>query len=149
MRFMIIVKADRDSEAGVMPSAELLAAMGKYNEQLVNAGVLLAAEGLHPTSKGARVRFVGSQRTVIDGPFAESKEIIAGFWLIQVKSREEAIEWVKRIPDPEPGKEGEIELRQVFDAEDFGPDLAAQVPEVFEAERKFRETQAAARTGRQ
>jgi len=140
MRFMLLVKASRDSEAGVMPSAELLAEMGKFNEQLIRAGVLLAGEGLHPSSKGARVRFKGSSRTVIDGPFAETKELVAGFWLIQVKSKEEAIEWVKRVPNPT-GEEGEIEIRQVFDAEDFGPELAAQVPEVFERERRFREAQ--------
>jgi hypothetical protein len=135
---MLLVKASRDSEAGVMPSAELLVEMGRFNEQLIKAGVLLAGEGLHPSSKGARVRFKGPNRTVIDGPFAETKELVAGFWLIQVKSKEEAIEWVKRVPNPT-GDEGEIEIRQVFDAEDFGPELAAQVPEVFEAERKFRE----------
>jgi hypothetical protein len=138
MRFMLLVKASRDSEAGVMPSAELLVEMGRFNEQLIKAGVLLAGEGLHPSSKGARVRFKGPNRTVIDGPFAETKELVAGFWLIQVKSKEEAIEWVKRVPNPT-GEEGEIEIRQVFDAQDFGPELAAQVPEVFEAERKFRE----------
>ena len=138
MRFMILVKADKNSEAGVLPSAELLTAMGKYNEQLIKAGVMLAGEGLHPSSKGARVRFSGSKRTVIDGPFAETKELVAGFWLIQVKSKEEAIEWVKRAPNPMPGTEPEIEIRQVFEAEDFG-ELANEVPEVFEAERKFRE----------
>src|SRR5687768_2124418 len=137
MRFMLLVKANRDSEAGVMPSAELLTAMGKFNEELVKAGVLLAGEGLHPSSKGARVKFSGSKRTVIDGPFAETKELIAGFWLIQVKSKEEAIEWVKRVPNPHEG-DSEIEIRQVFDAEDFG-ELVDQVPEVFEAGRKFRE----------
>ena len=138
MRFMLLVKASRDSEAGVMPSAELLVEMGRFNEQLIKAGVLLAGEGLHPSSKGARVRFKGPNRTVIDGPFAETKELVAGFWLIQVKSKEEAIEWVKRVPNPT-GDEGEIEIRQVFDAEDFGPELAAQVPEVFEAAGMFRE----------
>ncbi|HEX8905226.1 MAG TPA: YciI family protein [Longimicrobiaceae bacterium] len=138
MRFMILVKASADSEAGKLPSAELLTEMGKYNEELVKAGVLLAGEGLHPSSKGARVRFVGDKRIVIDGPFSETKELIAGFWLIQVKSREEAIEWVKRAPNPMPGTEAEIEIRQVFDAEDFG-DLVNEVPEVFEAERRFRE----------
>ena len=137
---MVLVKASRDSEAGVMPSAELLVEMGKFNEQLIKAGVLLAGEGLHPSSKGARVRFKGPNRTVIDGPFAETKELVAGFWLIQVRSREEAIEWVKRVPNPA-GDEGEIEIRQVFEAEDFGAELAAEVPEVFEAERKFREGQ--------
>ena len=130
MRFMIIVKATKDSEAGVMPGEQLLAEMGKYNEELTKAGVLLAAEGLQPTSKGARVKFSGAKRTVIDGPFAETKELIAGFWLWQVKSKQEAIEWVKRCPNPFPGKESEIEIRQVFEAEDFGaeftPELRAQ-----------------------
>jgi len=149
MRFMILVKANEDSEAGVMPSAELLAEMGKFNEELVKAGVLLAGEGLHPSSKGVRVRFSGSSRTVIDGPFSETKELLAGFWLIQVKSREEAIEWVKRAPNPMPGTEAEIEIRQVFDAEDFGPELRAAVPEVFEAEQKFREAEDARREERQ
>jgi len=129
MRFMIIVKATKDSEAGVMPSEQLLTEMGKFNEELVNAGVMLAGEGLQPSSKGARVRFSGSRRTVIDGPFAETKELIAGYWLWQVKSKEEAIEWVKRCPNPMPG-ESEIEIRQVFEAEDFGaeftPELRAQ-----------------------
>lgn len=142
MRFMVIIKASKDSEAGVLPSAELLAAMGRYNEELVKAGVLLAGEGLHPSSKGVRVRFSGDKRTVIDGPFAETKELVAGFWLIQVKSKEEAIEWVRRIPNPH-DEETEIELRQVFSEEDFGPELAAQVPEVFEAERQFREREEA------
>ncbi len=137
MRFMVLVKANADSEAGVLPSPELLQAMGKYNEELVKAGVLLAGEGLHPSSKGARVRFDGDSRTVIDGPFAETKELVAGFWLFQVRSREEAIEWVKRAPNPMPGTVTEIEIRQVFDAEDFG-DLQEQVPEVFEAERRMR-----------
>src|SRR5687767_9354831 len=109
MRFMLMVKATKDSEAGVMPSAELLSEMGKFNDELVKAGVLLAGEGLHPSSKGARVRFSGSKRTVIDGPFAETKELVAGFWLIQVKSLQEAIEWVKRVPNPMPGEESEIE----------------------------------------
>jgi hypothetical protein len=126
---MIIVKATKDSEAGVMPDEKLLTDMGKYNEELVRAGVMLAGEGLHPSSKGARVRFSGTRRTVIDGPFAETKELIAGFWLWQVKSLEEAIEWVKRCPNPMPG-ESEIEIRQVFEAEDFGeeftPELRAQ-----------------------
>jgi len=119
MRFMIIVKASKDSEAGILPSEELLAAMGKYNEELAEAGVLLAGEGLHPSSKGARVRFSGSKRIVIDGPFPETKELIAGFWLWKVKSKQEAIEWVKRCPNPMPGTESEIEIRQVFEAEDF------------------------------
>ena len=137
MRFMLLVKANRDTEAGVMPSAEMLAEMGRFNEQLIKAGVLLAGEGLQPSSKGARVRFKGNTRTVVDGPFAETKELVAGFWLIQVKSKEEAIEWVKRVPNPT-GEEGEIEIRQVFEEADFGPELAAQVPEVFEQERRFR-----------
>ena len=118
MRFMVVVKATKDSEAGVLPDPQLLAEMGRYNEELAKAGVLLAAEGLHPTSKGARVRFSGKNRTVIDGPFAESKELIAGFWLWQVRSLEEAIEWVKRCPNPMPG-ESEIEIRQVFETEEF------------------------------
>ena len=129
MRFMIIVKATADSEAGKMPSTELLTAMGKFNEELVNAGVLLAGEGLHPSSKGARIRYDGASRTVIDGPFAETKELIAGFWLIQVKSKEEAIEWMKRCPNPF-DTPSEIEIRQVFEMSDFGdavtPELAAQ-----------------------
>ncbi|HEX9302276.1 MAG TPA: YciI family protein [Casimicrobiaceae bacterium] len=130
MRFMVIVKATPSSEAGAMPSEKLLTEMGKFNEELVKAGVMLAGEGLHPSSKGARVRFSGGKRTVIDGPFAETKELIAGYWLWQVKSKEEAIEWVKRCPDPMPGEESEIEIRQVFEAEDFGaeftPELRAQ-----------------------
>ena len=129
MRFMVIVKATEDSEAGKMPSAELLTAMGKFNEELVNAGLLLAGEGLQPSAKGARIRYEGSQRTVIDGPFAESRELIAGFWLIQVKSKEEAIEWMKRCPNPF-DVPSEIEIRQVFEMEDFGevatPELIAQ-----------------------
>jgi hypothetical protein len=134
MRFMVIVKADKNTEAGGMPSQELLAAMGKYNEELVNAGVLLAGEGLHPSSKGARVRFSGSNRTVIDGPFAESKELVAGFWIFQVKSLEEAIEWVKRSPNPLEG-ESEIEIRQIFEAEDFGAEFT---PELREQEERIR-----------
>jgi len=118
MRFMAIVRANKDSEAGVMPSKELLAAMGKFNEEMVKAGVLLAAEGLKPSSRGARVKFSGNKRTVVDGPFTESKELIAGFWLLQVKSKEEAIEWIKRSPAPFEG-ESEIEIRQVFEARDF------------------------------
>jgi hypothetical protein len=126
---MIIVKATEDSEAGKMPSVELLTAMGKFNEELVNAGVLLAGEGLHPSSKGARIRYDGARRTVMDGPFAETKELIAGFWLIQVKSKEEAIEWMKRCPNPFEVP-SEIEIRQVYEMEDFGevatPELVAQ-----------------------
>ena len=123
MRFMVLVKADKNSEAGVMPSQQLLTAMGKYNEQLAKAGVLLAAEGLHPSSKGARVRFAGGKKTVIDGPFTETKELIAGFWLWQVKSKEEAIEWLKRAPF---GKT-EVEIRQVFEAEDFGAEFTTEL----------------------
>jgi hypothetical protein len=126
MRFMLIVKASKDSEAGIMPGPELLEAMGKFNQELIKAGVLLAGEGLQPSSKGARVRFSGDKRTVIDGPFTETKELIAGFWLIQVKSKDEAIAWVKRSPNPHPGAEAEIEIRQVFEAEDFGPEIAAE-----------------------
>jgi hypothetical protein len=122
MRFMAIVKANKDSEAGVLPSAGLLAAMGKFTEDMAKAGVLLAAEGLHASSKGARVRFSGTKRTVIDGPFAETKELIGGFWLLQVKSKEEAIEWIKRSPNPFEG-ESEIEIRQVFEANDFPADI--------------------------
>jgi hypothetical protein len=134
MRVMVIVKANKDTEAGVMPSTELLAAMGKYNEELVKAGVMLAGEGLHPSSKGARVKFSGTKRTVVDGPFTEAKELIAGFWLWQVKSKEEAIEWAKRIPNPT-GEEGEIEIRQVFEAEDFGAEFT---PELREQEERVR-----------
>ena len=129
MRFMILVKADKNSEAGVPPDEKLLAEMGKYNEDLARAGVLLAAEGLHPTSKGARVRFSGTKRTVIDGPFTEAKELIAGFWLIQVRSKEEAIEWVKRCPNPMPSEEAEIEIRQVFEPEDFSPEIRPELRE--------------------
>ncbi|MHC8354010.1 YciI family protein [Pseudomonas sp. LB3P81] len=136
MRFMIIVKASPDSEAGVMPREELLTAMGNYNEELVKAGIMLAGEGLHPSSKGARVQFSGNQRTVIDGPFIETKELIAGYWLWQVKSKEEAIEWVKRCPNPMPGTEAEIEIRQVFEAEDFGAEFT---PELREQEERLRE----------
>jgi len=132
---MILVKADKNSEAGVLPDEKLLTDMGKYNEELVKAGIMLAGEGLHPSSKGARVRFSGSKRTVIDGPFAETKELIAGFWLWQVKSKEEAIEWVKRCPNPFPGTESEIEIRQVFEAEDFGAEFT---PELREQEERVR-----------
>jgi hypothetical protein len=119
MRFMILIKANEDSEAGVMPSQELLDQMNKYNQELVAAGVMLAGEGLQPSSKGARVKFSGDKRTVVDGPFTEAKELIAGFWLIQVKSKDEAVEWTKRIPNPD-GGESEVEIRQVFEPEDFG-----------------------------
>ena len=129
MRFMVIVKATKDSEAGVMPTEELFTAMGKYNEELAKAGIMLAGEGLQPSSKGARIRFNGKNRTVIDGPFAETKELVAGFWLWQCKSMDEAIEWAKRCPNPMPG-ESELEIRQVFENEDFGaeftPELQAQ-----------------------
>jgi len=134
MRFMVIVKATNDSEAGEMPSTELLAAMGKYNEELVKAGIMLAGEGLHPSSKGARVRFSGPKRTVIDGPFAETKELIAGYWIWQVRSLDEAIEWVKRCPNPMNG-DSDIEIRQVFEAEDFGEALT---PELQEQEERIR-----------
>ena len=130
MRFMVMVRATRDSEAGVMPEQKLLADMTAFNEELVKAGVMLAGEGLHPSSKGARVKFSGSKRTVVDGPFAETKELIAGFWVWQVKSKDEAIEWVKRCPNPFTNQDSEIEIRQIFEAEDFGaeftPELRAQ-----------------------
>ena len=126
MRFMIIVKATKESEAGVMPSEQLLTEMGQFNEKLVQAGVMLAGEGLHPSSKGARVRFSGEQRTVIDGPFAETKELIAGFWLWQVASKEEAIAWVRQCPNPH-GGDCEIEIRQLFEAEDFGTELTPEL----------------------
>ena len=142
MRFMIIVKASKDSEAGKMPSEELLAAMGKYNEELVKAGIMLAGEGLQPSSKGARVRFSGERRTVIDGPFAETKELIAGFWLWQVKSKQEAIDWIKRSPL----RDAEVEIRQVFEAEDFGAEFT---PELREQEERLRaETEKLASAGR-
>ena len=140
MRFMIIVKATKDSEAGALPSEELLTAMGKYNEELAKAGILLAGEGLQPSSKGARVRFSGPKRTVVDGPFTETKELIAGFWMWKVKSKEEAIEWVKRCPNPMPG-DSEIEIRQVFEAEDFGEQFTPELKE--QAERVY--TQVSAR----
>ena len=134
MRFMVLVKATKSSEEGVLPSEELLAAMGKYNEELVKAGVMLAGEGLHPSSKGARVRFEGEKRTVIDGPFAETKELVAGFWLWKCASLQEAIEWAKRCPNPMP-EESELEIRQVFEAEDFGAEFT---PELREQEEKLR-----------
>jgi hypothetical protein len=136
MRFMVIVKANADSEAGVMPSEEILTAMMKYNEELVKAGAMLAGEGLHPSSKGVRVGFSGGKKTVIDGPFAETKELIAGYWLIQVKSMDEAIDWVKRAPF----EDGEVEIRQVFEADDFGPELT---PELREREERLRAQTAA------
>jgi hypothetical protein len=125
MRFMVIVKASKESEAGAMPDEKIFAAMGKYNEELVKAGVWLSGDGLHPSSKGVRVRFSGTSRTVIDGPFTETKELIAGYWIWQVKSKEEAIEWLKRCPNPMPS-ESEIELRQVFELDDFGPALTPE-----------------------
>jgi len=134
MRFMVMVKADRNSEAGVMPSEQLLAEMGKFNEELVKAGVMQAGEGLHPSSKGARVRFSGKQRTVVDGPFAETKELVAGFWIWKCNSLQEAIEWVKRCPNPMPG-DSEIEIRQIFEADDFGE---AFTPELREQEERLR-----------
>ena len=131
MRFMVLVKADKNSEAGVMPDTKLLAAMGKFNEDLVKAGVMLAGEGVQPSSKGARVKFAGGKKTVIDGPFAETKELVAGFWLWQCKSKEEAIEWLKRAPF----EETEVEIRQIFEAEDFGANLT---PELREQEERLR-----------
>ena len=139
MRVMVLIKASKDSEAGVMPSEQLLTEMGQFNEELVKAGIMLDGEGLHPSAKGARVRFSGSKRTVIDGPFAETKELIAGYWIWRVKSMEEAIEWVKRCPNPMPG-ESEVEIRQVFEAEDFGTEFT---PELREQEERVR-AQAAA-----
>jgi hypothetical protein len=135
MRVMVIIKANKDSEAGVLPDEKLLTDMGQFNEELVKAGVMLAGEGLHPSSKGKRVRFSGTKRTVIDGPFAETKELIAGFWLWQVKSMEDAIEWVKRSPNPFQDAESEIEIRQIFEAEDFGAEFT---PELREQEERLR-----------
>ena len=139
MRFMVIVKATQDSEAGAMPSEQLLTDMGKYNEELAKAGILVAGDGLQPSSKGARVRFSGPKRTVVDGPFAETKELIAGFWLWKVKSKEEAIEWVRRCPNPMPG-DSEIEIRQVFEAEDFGEQFTPELKE--QAERVYTQVSA-------
>jgi hypothetical protein len=139
MRFMILIKASKESEAGVLPSEPLLTEMGQFNEELVKAGVMLAGEGLQPSSKGARVKFAGPKRTVVDGPFAETKELIAGFWLWQVKSMDEAIEWVKRIPNPT-GETGEVEIRQVFEADDFGANLT---PEARKREERLRSQVAA------
>lgn len=135
MRMMVIVKASQDSEAGKLPTQELLEAMGKYNEELVNAGIMLSGEGLQPSSKGTRVRFVGDERIVTDGPFTETKELVAGFWIWQVKSMEEAIEWVKRCPNPMPGTEAEIEIRPLFEDEDFGEEFT---PELREQEARVR-----------
>jgi len=139
VRFMVLVKADKNSEAGVMPSEKLLADMGQYNEELMKAGVLLAGEGLHPSSKGARVKFSGAKRTVVDGPFPETKDLVCGFWILQVKSREEAIEWVKRCPNPMEG-ETELEIRQVFEADDFGAELT---PDLRASEQRMRDQLAA------
>jgi len=127
MRVMVIIKATKNSEAEIMPSAKLLADMGKFNEELVKEGVMLAGEGLHPSSKGKRVRFGAGKKTIVDGPFSETKELVAGFWLWQVKSIEEAVEWVRRCPDPMPGEESEIEIRPVFEAEDFGKELTPEL----------------------
>jgi hypothetical protein len=135
MRFMVLIKATKDSEAGVLPDEKLLADMGKFNEELVKAGIMLDGEGLHPSSKGARVKFSGNNRTVIDGPFPETKELIAGFWIWRVKSKEEAIEWVKKCPNPMPNVESEIEIRQIFEAADFGAEFT---PELREQEAKVR-----------
>ena len=140
MRFIVMVKASPESEAGVLPSQELLTEMGKFNEELVKAGVMLEGEGLHPSSKGARVKFSGSKRTVVDGPFAETKELVAGFWVWQVRSKEEAIEWAKRCPNPT-GADGELEIRQIFEADDFGAEFT---PELREQEERLR-AQVAAR----
>jgi hypothetical protein len=134
MRFMVMVKANKDTEAGVMPSQKLLAEMGKFNEELIKAGVMMAGEGLHASSKGARVKFSGDKRSVVDGPFTETKELIAGFWIWNVKSREEAIEWAKRCPNPT-GEEGELEIRQVMEAEDFGAEFTPELREQEERQR--------------
>ncbi len=136
MRFIILVKASADSEAGVMPSEELLTAMGNFNEELAKAGILVEADGLHPSSKGARVRFSGDKRTVTDGPFIETKELVAGYWIWDVKSKEEAIEWVKRCPNPMPGTDSDIEIRQIFSAEDFGAEFT---PEARAQEERIRD----------
>ena len=141
MRFMIMIKANKDTEAGVLPSEQLLADMGRFNDELVKAGVMLAGDGLQPSSKGARVLFAGRERKVIDGPFAETKELVAGFWVWQVKSLDEAIEWVKRMPNPDGGTEGEVEIRPVFEADDFGQELS---PELREREQRLREQTEAA-----
>jgi hypothetical protein len=135
MRFMVLIKATKDSEAGIMPDEKLLSDMGKFNEELVKAGIMLDGEGLHPSSKGARVRFSGDKRTVVDGPFPETKELIAGFWIWRVKSKQEAIEWVKKCPNPMPNVESEIEIRQIFEAEDFGTEFT---PELRDQEARVR-----------
>src|SRR5215831_16020529 len=135
MRVMVIVKATKNSEAGIMPSEKLVTEMGKFNEELVKAGVMLAGDGLHPSKRGKRVRFAGGKKTVIDGPFAETKELIAGYWIWQVKSIEEAVEWARRCPDPMPGEEAELEIRPVFEAEDFGAEFT---PELRENDEKLR-----------
>jgi hypothetical protein len=135
MRVMVIVKATKNSEAGVMPTEKLLADMGKFNEELVKAGIMLAGEGLHPSSEGKRVRFASGKKTVIDGPFAETKELVAGYWIWQVKSIQEAVDWVRRCPDPMPGEESEIEIRPIFEAEDFGEEFT---PELREREERLR-----------
>jgi hypothetical protein len=135
MRVMVMVKATKNSEAGALPSEKLLAEMGRFNEELVKAGIMLAGEGLHPSSRGKRVRFSGGKKTVIDGPFTETKELVAGFWMWQVKSMDEALEWVRRCPDPMPGEESEIEVRPVFEAEDFGKELT---PELRAQEERLR-----------
>ena len=135
MRFMCIVKATPDSEKGILPDEKMLSEMGKFNEEMARAGVMLAGEGLHESSKGARIQFKGNQRSVIDGPFSETKELIAGFWIIQAKSKEEAVEWMKRCPHPHPGVDTNIEIRQIFEAEDFGQ---AYTPEVQEQEARIR-----------
>jgi hypothetical protein len=135
MRVMVIVKATKNSEAGIMPSEKLLTEMGKFNEELVKAGVMLAGDGLHPSKRGKRVRFAGGKKNVIDGPFAETKELIAGYWIWQVKSIEEAVEWARRCPDPMPGEEAELEIRPVFEAEDFGAEFT---PELRQNEEKLR-----------
>jgi hypothetical protein len=135
MRVMVIVKATKNSETGVMPTQEQLSEMGKYNEELVRAGIMLAGDGLHPSSRGKRVRFGAGKKTIIDGPFAETKELIAGFWIWQVKSMEEALEWARRCPDPMPGEEAELELRPLFDIEDFGEELT---PELRAQEERLR-----------
>ena len=135
MRVMVIVKATKDSESGAMPTRQLLEDMGRFNEELVKAGIMLAGEGLHPSSKGKRVRFSGGKKTVLDGPFAETKELVAGFWLWQVKSMEEALEWARRCPDPMPGEESELEIRPLYEMEDFGPELT---PEIQARDEKLR-----------